>query len=485
MFTSIRKITTSFLAKVLIGIIILPFLFWGMGDVFRGGNQNVLATIDSEKISAQNFVEYVNRLNLNDQQRKNLGKSDLLDKILSDYVGKKIISLEIKDKGITLSDRSLKEIITTDKTFSESNKFSRTKYEKFLLESGISAPIFEQNIAEQERKRQLLTFLSEGIFLPEALIKKEFESENQIKTIQYLDLDKIYQKILIKDADINKTYESNKNLFTQEFKKINYTELLPNSLSGQKEYNDTYFKKIDEIENSILDGDKMENFVKMFNLTLTSLDSANRLKQNKAGRDIVKIEDALFTKIFNNPNIKRPELINFNNKYYLSEIVKIEQVNRTLDDRKIKDAIISQIKIKNIIETNGNIVKKMSEGKFNKVQFFKFGKDNEIEIKRTILKDIKNETIFSRNIIKEIFKIKNDKIQLITNSTLTKNYIIFAERTEKLPFNRDTKNYKQYKSKAKLNLANQIYNTYDQAINEKYNVKINQKVLSRIKNTLQ
>ena len=127
----------------------------------------------------------------------------------------------------------------------------------------------------------------------------------------------------------------------------------------------------------------------------------------------------------------------------------------------------------------------MSEGKFNKVQFFKFGKDNEIEIKRTILKDIKNETIFSRNIIKEIFKIKNGKIQLITNSTLTKNYIIFAEKTEKLPFNRDTKNYKQYKSKAKLNLANQIYNTYDQAINEKYNVKINQKVLSRIKNTLQ
>ena len=68
MLTSIKKKTTSFLAKVLIVIIILPFLFWGMGDVFRGGNQNVLATIDSEKISAQGFVEYLNRLNLNDQQ---------------------------------------------------------------------------------------------------------------------------------------------------------------------------------------------------------------------------------------------------------------------------------------------------------------------------------------------------------------------------------------------------------------------------------
>ena len=91
MLTSIRKITTSFLAKVLIAIIILPFLFWGMGDVFRGGNQNILATIDSEKISAQSFSQYVNRLNLSEKQRSNLSKTDLLDKILSEYVGKKLL----------------------------------------------------------------------------------------------------------------------------------------------------------------------------------------------------------------------------------------------------------------------------------------------------------------------------------------------------------------------------------------------------------
>ena len=65
MLTSIRKKTASILAKILIAIIILPFLFWGMGDVFSTGNQNVVVTINSEKISAQNFVEYVNRININ------------------------------------------------------------------------------------------------------------------------------------------------------------------------------------------------------------------------------------------------------------------------------------------------------------------------------------------------------------------------------------------------------------------------------------
>ena len=51
MATSIGKLSKSFLIKILVGIIILPFLFWGMGDVFRGGSQNVIASIDSEKVS--------------------------------------------------------------------------------------------------------------------------------------------------------------------------------------------------------------------------------------------------------------------------------------------------------------------------------------------------------------------------------------------------------------------------------------------------
>ena len=49
MIKSIKKYSKSLLFKVLVGIIILPFVFWGMGDVFSGGNQNIVATIDSKK----------------------------------------------------------------------------------------------------------------------------------------------------------------------------------------------------------------------------------------------------------------------------------------------------------------------------------------------------------------------------------------------------------------------------------------------------
>ena len=484
MLTSIRKATTSLLAKILIAIIILPFLFWGMGDVFRTGNQNVIVTIDSEKVSAQNFVEYVNRLNLTEQQRSTMSKTDLLDKILSDYVGKKIIALEIIDQGVSLNNRSLKEILTADDTFKKDNKFSRTEYEKFLLESGVSAPVFEQNISEQEKKKQLLTFLSEGVNLPEFLIEKEYANENQIKTIQYLELDSLYKNYVIPEEEITKTYESNKSFFTQDFKKINYVELMPNNLTGQKEYNESYFVKIDKIENAILDGGKMNDFVKEFDLSIIVLNDVNRLKKNKAGKDVLKISNDLFTKIFNAKVLNRPKLININNKYYLSEVLNVDKITRTLDDKEIKRAIVSQLKTKHIIEENTKIIKDMSAGLFNIKQFKKFNKDNNLKIKKTIIKDIKDETIFNSGMIKEIFKVNDGNFQLITNSLLTKNYIILAEKTERIPFDKNTKDYEKYKTKAKFSLANQIYSTFDETINSKYDIEINEKVLNRIKNTL-
>ena len=190
MLNSIKKYSKTFFFKVLVGIIILPFLFWGMGDVFSGGSQNVVVKIDSKKVSTQEFINYLKVLNLNDQERKDLSKTDLMDRILSDYIGKKVLSLELEDLNVHISNKSLKDIIINDKIFMKDKKFSRTEYEKFLISNNLTAPLFETNVAEQEKKRQLLSYLSEGTEIPNFLVQYEFNKENQIKTIEYINLKK-------------------------------------------------------------------------------------------------------------------------------------------------------------------------------------------------------------------------------------------------------------------------------------------------------
>ena len=91
MLNSIRKFSSSILAKIFLFIIAIPFIFWGMGDVFRIGGKDTIATIGNDKIYIQDFTRFVNSLKLS----KEIDEVDLLDRLLSNFIGMKLISLEI------------------------------------------------------------------------------------------------------------------------------------------------------------------------------------------------------------------------------------------------------------------------------------------------------------------------------------------------------------------------------------------------------
>ena len=63
MLGSIRKFSKTFMAKIFIAIIALPFILWGMGDIFSSGKQNIIAEINDEKISSKEFISYIQKLN--------------------------------------------------------------------------------------------------------------------------------------------------------------------------------------------------------------------------------------------------------------------------------------------------------------------------------------------------------------------------------------------------------------------------------------
>ena len=297
MTTSIGKFSKSFFVKILVGIIILPFVFWGMGDVFRGGNQNVIATIDSKKVSTQEFMNYLNRLNLNKEEIKNLPKTDLIEKILSEYIGRKVMALEIERLDITVNDNSLRDIIKNDKLFFKNDKFSRTEYEKFLLKSNIAAPNFEKNIVEQESRRQFLSFLAGGITVPNILVENAFKKENQTKTIKYIDLKKYHSSAKPSQEKIKELYDKNKNLFVEEFKSVQYAEIKPEIISGNSEYDEAFFKQLDILENKVLDGQSFEESSNENNLKIVSIESINKEKKDKNDKEIEDLSDNLFKKI--------------------------------------------------------------------------------------------------------------------------------------------------------------------------------------------
>ena len=59
MLNKLRNFSKGKLAAVLVAIIIIPFVFWGMGSVFSGGNTNSVAKINNHNVSTQDFVDFI------------------------------------------------------------------------------------------------------------------------------------------------------------------------------------------------------------------------------------------------------------------------------------------------------------------------------------------------------------------------------------------------------------------------------------------
>ena len=108
----------------------------------------------------------------------------------------------------------------------------------------------------------------------------------------------------------------------------------------------------------------------------------------------------------------------------------IEKKNKPIEDPDVQEALDSQLNFKIKIENNTSIIKDISMRAFDKQKFKEFASDNNLEIKDYTIDNLKQNEIFSEGIIKRIFLTNDGEIDLITNNTLTKSFLVLAVSTK-------------------------------------------------------
>ena len=191
----------------------------------------------------------------------------------------------------------------------------------------------------------------------------------------------------------------------------------------------------------------------------------------------------MFKKIYNFNSIKSPQIINLDNRYYLSEILSVERKKRSFNDPEVQESLNAQLNFKSKIENNTSLIKDISMGALDKEKFKKFAKENKLEIKDYKINNLKQNEIFTEGIIKRIFLTKNGEIDLITNNTLTKSFLILPVNTQYKSLEKNSNEYEQYEAKARLKLINNIYQSHDNNLNVKYEVQLNERTIERVKNS--
>jgi len=470
MISKLRSFSNSKLAGVLVGIIIIPFVFWGMGGLFSGGNTNNVAKINNETISTQDFVDHINKSGLtNEIIKKNL-KNNILEEILSKLVSSKLLDMEIKELKVSISEMSLVDKIKTNETFLDNKKnFSRIKYEKFLLENNLTAPEFERRLKNQELKQNLFNYINGGIRSPYFLKNKVYMNETKKIELDYIDLKNSYDTKVSND-EIDEFIKDNEENLKVDFIDFSYTKIKPEDLVEIKEFNDEYFKKIDEIENSILNGSNINEIAKKYNLKLISKNKYNNIKK----------EDETLKEIYSKRNEDKIQLLDKNEYFLLFEIINIKKILPKKSNIKYIDMVKNSLILKKKLDLHQELFKKIQDKKLDDNYFINIanGNNNVFNIK---INGINDNEKFDPDSIKLIYSLPKKSFTLITDSN-NNVYLAKIKKIYSKDLVKDNHEIKNYQFKSNNEIINEIYSSYDLSLNTKYKVQIFQTTLDRVRN---
>ena len=472
MIGSLRNFAKTKFAGILVFIMIIPFVFWGMGSMFSSGNTNTIAKINKTNISTQEFIDYLNSSSIPQKTiRENL-ENNIIEELLSSLVSTTLLDLEIKNYNLLITENTLLKKIKENKNFLDENgKFQRIKYEKFLLENNQSAPQFEQRLKRRELQRNLFDYIGAGTVSPKFLINKLFEDENKKLEISYINLKSFYKsQDEFTNEEINNFLIENEDRLKIEYLDFEYAIINPMNLIGTDEFNQSFFDKIDQIEIDIANGIEFKDILKSLNI------SSTEIKNFRFSSDSNEIEKKIFELKKNKFDIFENE-----NDYIIYNIKNIEQKVPDLTDNQTKNEIIELISQKNKFDFNRNLLEQINEKKFNNKEFLKMGKN---KIETIQLNSIKDNNKFKIDAVKVLYSLPINSFTLI-NDEKDNIYLAKIDKYEVKQLQNDEKRLKEYNSKLNSNIKNTMLNTYDLYLNQKYKVDLNQKTIERVKNFFQ
>ena len=457
---------------ILIIVIIIAFGFGGFGGGFLSNNQNNVAKINKTNVTTQDLINYINQSGVSQKVIQENINNNVIEDLLSGLVSVTLLGLEIDDFNIKISQNSLSEKIKLNKNFyDDGGKFERLKYEKFLLENNISAPLFEKRLKDRELQKKLFDLVGAGSVSPKFLVIKLYETENTSLNIEFINLDKFYKKSNeITEEELIQFIDENDDQLKVEYIDFKYVLLNPLNLIGVDEFNQDFFDKIDQVENNILNGIEFDDIISKLNL------NAKKIEDYKYSETSDEILKKIYSVRANNFDI-------FENSenYVIYKIENLEMKKPDLSDDQTKKEILELVTQKNKFDYNRSLLEKIRDKNFTEEDFVNLGTN---EIQSLKLNSIKDNKKFEINSVQMLYSLPLKSITLI-NDENDNIYLAKINSYDNAEVQISSEDYDQYSSKENTRIKNGILKTYDLFLNQKYNVDINQAAINNVKNLFQ
>ena len=240
MLQAIRDKTTGWITWFVVGLIVVPFAFWGIESFNTGGGDPVVVEVGSQEIRQSQFqAAYQQRYQQLQQMMGERFRADLFDQklfreaVLNDLKQESMLRQYSHDAGYRATDATLVNYLSTIPAFQVDGKFDTEAYKAALSRVGRAPEVFEAELRDSLTIEQMREAVVNSAFVTPAETAQAYRLREQQRWLSYAVFDSsgYAAKVNVTDEQMKSRYESDKAKYmAPERIKLAYVELALDTL---------------------------------------------------------------------------------------------------------------------------------------------------------------------------------------------------------------------------------------------------------------
>ncbi|MGM0560618.1 MAG: SurA N-terminal domain-containing protein [Pseudomonadota bacterium] len=238
----LRGIIAKVSLFVLLGLLILSFALWGVGDIFRGQQEpDNVAVVGEREISSNAYRQAF--MQAYDRQKQVLGEDFTIEmarqigldrQVLEQLIADELLIQHARKLGLVTTEEQIRDVIVSTPSFQNSEgEFDRLRFQQLLRNNQMSEAQLVASLRQDIPVNQITSALAAPLKAPEAL-------SEQIR--QYREERRIADYIVIPRADMDDVdppdeetlrsfYEERRDEFmAPEYRRVSYIHLSPDDV---------------------------------------------------------------------------------------------------------------------------------------------------------------------------------------------------------------------------------------------------------------
>ena len=266
--------------------------------------------------------------------------------------------------------------------------------------------------------------------------------------------------------EIQEFINENEEQLKREYIDFKYVILNPKNLIGIEEFNQEFFDEIDSIENKISQGSTFDTILADINVDIIEVNEFAPSSNKQINEDLIYSKKA-----------SKIDLIENGDNFLLYNIDNQYDRAPDLNDEIIKGEIVELIYQKGKFDYNRKIIEEIQKKKFDNSKFEELAGSNK---EYSSISSIEDYELIDINSVKMLYALPVNSFALVNKED--KIYLVKITGTNKNSFNKTDEKYLKFVNSENTNNRKSILQSYDQLLNDKYQVQLNQKTIDRVKN---